>query len=86
MRRCQSGLLFRFRRVELELDIVGIAKGDQHSYRMLKFLYTRVSDSKFVKAFGPFINILDLGNDELEVIQSHIALAKFGGALNFVLD
>jgi hypothetical protein len=53
---------------------------------VLKFLYTRVRDFKFVKAFGPFVNILNLGNDELKVIQPHIALVKFGGTLNLVLD
>ena len=86
MHRIQSGFLFRLERVELELDIVGITKGHHYTSRVLKFLYTRVRDFKFVKAFGPFVNILNLGNDELKVIQPHIALVKFGGTLNLVLD
>ena len=45
-----------------------------------------MKDFQFVKAFCPFVNILDIGNDELKMIQSHVTFVKFGGTVILVLD
>ncbi len=61
---------------ELELDVVGVAKGEHGVPGVPGFLDSRVRDLEPVQSLGPFVEVFSAINQELQMIETRAELAE----------